>query len=89
MWALLTLVPTGLVVGLIAFGSYPGHARPEPTNVRLAIVCAIAVALGPVAVAVLGLFMWLLVVAVLAAGLTMVAMLRTPPHPQRGRVAHD
>ena len=87
MWALLTLVPTGLVVGLIAFGSYPGHARPEPTNARLALVCAVAVLLGPVAVSILGLFFWLLVVAVLAAALTMVAMLRTPPRPQR--VAHD
>jgi hypothetical protein len=82
MWAsLLTLVPVGLVLGLIWFGSYPGHRRPEPTAPRIAAISSVAIVLGPVAVSQLGFFVWLCLVAVLASALTMAAMLRAPRQP--------
>ena len=82
MWAsLLTLVPTGLVLGLIWFGRYPGHARPEATPARVASISAVAIVLGPIAVSLLGFFVWLCLVAVLASALTMAAMLRAPRQP--------
>jgi len=83
MWAsLLTLVPTGLVLGLIAFGSYGTRPRPEPTWAKVAVVSAVALVIGPVSVAAIGFFFWLVLVAILASSLTIAAMLRTPPARQ-------
>jgi hypothetical protein len=78
MWAtLLTLVPVGLVLGLIAFGEY-GDRRVEPTRGRIAGTAVAAVLLGPVAVQFMGLFLWMAGVLVVVCGVTMVAMLRSP-----------
>jgi len=80
MAALLTVVPVGLVLGLLVFGHY-GDREPRPTRPRIAATAAAAVLLGPVAVAELGLFVWLLGIAIVAAGITALAMLRAPEQP--------
>lgn len=83
MWAtLLTLVPVGLVLGLLAFGDY-GAGWREPTRTQIAAVAAVAVLAGPVASAVLGLFGWLLAILVAVCVFVIVAMLRTPQAPAR------
>jgi hypothetical protein len=88
MWAtLLTLVPVGLVLGLLAFGEY-GSRHVEPTRGRIAVTAAAAVLLGPVAVQAMGLLLWMLGVLVVVCGLTMVAMLRTPQQPAAGLRSH-
>jgi hypothetical protein len=80
MWAsLITLVPVGLVLGLLTFGRYAGRTPAPPTPGRVVPVALVAVLLGPVAVSVLGLFQWLLLVMILVGAILMVAMLRTPP----------
>jgi hypothetical protein len=76
---LLILVPVGLALGLVAFGRYGDRGYPEPTPLRIALTALAAVLLGPVAVEALGLFVWLVGVAAVAAGITMIALLRTPP----------
>jgi len=79
---LLTLVPVGVALGLLAFGRY-GHRTPmPPTPGRILPVGAVAVLIGPVAVQALGFFVWLLGVAILVAAIAMVALLRTPPAPR-------
>lgn len=78
---LLVLAPVGLALGLIVFGHY-GDRRPEATPRRIAATAAAALLLGPVAVEVLGLFVWLLGVAAVVASVAMVAALR-PPQPRR------
>ena len=80
--ALLTLVPTGLALGLLAFGHY-GRRHVRPTLRSAALVGVLAFVLGPVAVATLGFFVWLLLVAVVVAALTMAAVLR-PRTPVQG-----
>lgn len=78
---LLLLVPVGLALGLVAFGHH-GDRRPEPTPPRIAATALATIVLGPVAVEALGLFVWLLGVAAVAAAITAVALLRTPPAPR-------
>jgi uncharacterized membrane protein len=78
MWtALVTLVPVGLALGLLAFGRYGERRPPAPTAKRIAPVAVAAVMGGPVAVAVLGFVLWLVCIIIVAAALLMVAMLRT------------
>lgn len=76
---LITVVPVGLALGLLVFGRY-GRRRPvPPTPGRILPLIAVAVLLGPVLLNALGLFVWLLALAIIAAAVLMVAMLRTPP----------
>ncbi|MEA2292556.1 MAG: hypothetical protein QOE86_195 [Solirubrobacteraceae bacterium] len=80
MWtALVTLVPVGLALGLLAFGRYGERRPPAPTARSVAPVAAAALVLGPLAVAALGFFIWLVCVVIVAAAILMFAMLRTPP----------
>ena len=79
---LLLLVPVGLALGLLAFGHY-GDRRPEPTPGRIAATAVATIVLGPVAVEALGLFVWLLGVGAVVAGITALALLRTPQPPRR------
>lgn len=75
MWAtLVTLVPVGAVLGLVALG----EPRPllEATWGNLVAIAAVALILGPVAVGVLGLFLWLLGVALVVILCTMAVVLR-------------
>ena len=82
MWAsLITLVPVGLVLGLLTFGRYGGRTPAPPTPGRVVPVAAVALLIGPVAAALLGLFQWLLLLVVLIGLILMIAMLRTPPAP--------
>jgi MFS family permease len=84
--SLLTLVPVGVALGLLTFGRY-GDRTPVPlTPGRIVPVGIVAVLLGPVAVTVLGVFVWFLGIAILVAATAMVALLRTPPPapPLRG-----
>ncbi len=79
MAALATLIPVGLALGLLLFGTYGTHRPPAPTPGRVVPVTILAVLLGPVAVVGLGLVTWLVLVVVIIAALLMFAMLRTPP----------
>jgi hypothetical protein len=79
MVAFATVIPVGLVLALLMFGSYSGHRPPEPTVGRIAPMVALAVLLGPVATATLGLTGWLIGIVLLVGGILMAAMLRTPP----------
>jgi hypothetical protein len=79
--SLITLVPVGLVLGLLTFGRYAGRTPAPPTPGRILPVAAVALLLGPVAVSVLGLFQWLLLLLILVGAILMIAMLRTPPAP--------
>ena len=80
MWvAFLTIVPVGLVLGLLTFGHYAGRTPAPPTPGRILPVAALAILIGPVAAAVLGVFQWLLLLVILVGGILMFAMLRTPP----------
>ena len=78
---LLLLVPVGLALGLVAFGHY-GDRHPQPTPARIALTAVATIVLGPVAVQALGLFVWLLSVAAIAAAITALALLRAP-QPRR------
>lgn len=79
---LLLLVPVGLALGLVAFGHY-GDRRPEPTPVRVALTALATIALGPLAVEAVGLFVWLLGVGAVVAAITAIALWRTPAAPRR------
>ena len=83
MAALVTLIPVGLALGLLMFGEYGTHRPPAMTPGRVIPVLGLALLLGPVAVALLGLVVWLMLLVVLIAALVIVAMLRTPPLPHR------
>jgi hypothetical protein len=83
MAALLTIVPVGLVLGLIMFGTYGTHRPPAITPGRVIPVVLMTVVLGPVAVSAFGFFGWLIVLFVLVAAILMVAVLRNPPRPLR------
>jgi hypothetical protein len=79
MVALATVIPVGLVLGLLMFGSYGTHRPPEMTPGRIIPTLLLAVLLGPVATATLGLTGWLIGIVILVGGILMTAMLRTPP----------
>ena len=70
MWGIaLSVVPIGLATGLLAFGQYGGRT-PEVSRVRIAAAVVGSIALGPVALALLGLWDWLMMLAVLILLLT-------------------
>src|SRR4051794_16760068 len=79
--SLITLVPVGLVLGLLTFGHYAGRTPAPLTPGRVVPVAALALLLGPVAVSELGFLQWLLLLVTLVAAILVVAMLRTPPSP--------
>jgi len=79
MAALVTLIPVGLALGLLMFGSYGTHRPPAVTPGRIVPVAVLAVLLGPVAVATFGLAAWLGGLFVLVGAILVYAVLRTPP----------
>jgi hypothetical protein len=79
MVALATVIPVGLVLGLLMFGSYGSHRPPELTVGRVVPTLALAFLLGPIATTTLGAVGWLIGIVVLVGGILMTAMLRTPP----------
>jgi hypothetical protein len=84
MWAaFLMIVPTGLVLGLVAFGHY-GRRNVRPTRRSVFVIGLAAILLGPVAVLTLGFFTWTLLVGVGVAALTVLAALRRPREPLGG-----
>ncbi|MEA2166783.1 MAG: hypothetical protein QOF76_83 [Solirubrobacteraceae bacterium] len=78
MLALATVIPVGLVLALLMFGSYGTHRPPAMTPGRVLPTLLLAVLLGPVATAALGLTGWLIGIVLLVGGILMAAMLRTP-----------
>jgi hypothetical protein len=84
MWAaFLMIVPTGLVLGLMAFGHY-GRRDVRPTFRSVFVIGVVAILVGPVAVLALGFLTWMIVVGLGVAALTMLALLRTPREPLGG-----
>ena len=83
MATLVSLVPVGLVLGLLAFGRYGGR-HVEPTRKRVAWVAAATVVAGPLALSAFGFFGWLLLVIAAVAALAAAALLRGPGRPLRG-----
>jgi hypothetical protein len=79
MVAIATVIPVGLVLGLLMFGSYGSHRPPDMTPGRVIPTLLLAVLLGPVATAALGVTGWLIGLVLLVGGILMAAMLRTPP----------
>ncbi len=79
MVAFATIIPVGLVLALLMFGSYGTHRPPAMTPGRVIPTALLAIVLGPVATAALGLIGWLIGIVVLVTGILMAAMLRTPP----------
>jgi hypothetical protein len=79
MVAFATLIPVGLVLALLMFGSYGTHQPPQITPGRVVPTALLAVLLGPVATLTLGLTGWLIGIVLLVGGILMTAMLRTPP----------
>jgi hypothetical protein len=79
MAAFATLIPVGLVLGLLLFGSYGTRRGPELSPGRIAPVVLLAFLLGPVATAVLGFAGWLIGLVLLIGGILIFAMLRQPP----------
>lgn len=81
MLALATLIPVGLALGLLLFGSYGTHRPPALTPGRVMPAVVAAVVLGPVAASVLGLLGWLVLLFVCVAAIGLLAVLRPPPLP--------
>ena len=79
MAAIATLVPVGLVLGLLMFGTYGTHRPPAVTPGRVVPVALMTLLLGPVTATALGFMGWLAVMFALVAVMLMVAMLRNPP----------
>ncbi len=79
MAAFATLIPVGLVLGLLMFGNYGTRRPPEPTPGRVVPVALLAALLGPVTAAAFGFLGWMAVMVVLVGLILMVAVLRNPP----------
>ena len=79
MAAIATLVPVGLALGLILFGTYGTHRPPAPTPGRVIPAALLTILLGPVTALALGFLGWLMVMFALVAVMLMIAMLRNPP----------
>jgi len=75
MLALLSLVPVGLGLFLLAFG-VPGRPLLAPTPRNLAVVGAVSVATGPVALLALGFLGWLVVIALVVCAAVLATGLR-------------
>jgi hypothetical protein len=70
MWGIvLSAVPIGLATGLLVFGQYGGRS-PAVSRVRVAAVAAASIVLGPVSLAVLGFWDWLMMLAFVILALT-------------------
>ena len=84
MWAaFLMIVPTGLVLGLMAFGHY-GSRDVKPTRRSVFLIGLLSILIGPVAVLTLGFVTWMLLIGLGVVALTMAALLRTPRQPLGG-----
>lgn len=83
MAAFATLIPVGLVLGLLMFGTYGTHRPPAVTPGRVVPVALLTLLLGPVTATTLGFVGWMAAMFVLVAVILMVAVLRNPPLPQR------
>jgi hypothetical protein len=79
MAALATVIPVGLVLGLLMFGTYGTHRPPAITPGRVVPVVALTILLGPVTAAAFGFVGWMAVMFLLVAAILMVAVLRNPP----------
>ena len=79
MAAFATLIPVGLVLGLIMFGTYGTHRPPAVTPGRVIPVALLATLLGPVTASVFGFLGWIATMVVLVGLILMVAVLRNPP----------
>ncbi len=79
MAAFATLLPVGLVLGLLMFGNYGTHRPPAPTPGRVIPVALLAALLGPVTAGTFGFLGWMAVMVVLVGLILMVAVLRDPP----------
>ena len=77
MIALLSLVPVGLGLFLLAFG-VPERRMLAPTPRNAVLVGVVAVLVGPVALLTLGVAGWLTVIALLVAGVLLTAGLEPP-----------
>lgn len=81
MWAaFLMIVPTGLVLGLTAFGHY-GRRDVRPTRRSVFLIGVLSILIGPVAVLTLGFVNWMLLIGLSVTLLTMLAVFRTPRQP--------
>ena len=78
MAAFATLVPVGLVLGLLMFGNYGTHRAPAVTPGRVIPVALLAILLGPVTATAFGFMGWILTMFVIVAAFLMVAVLRNP-----------
>lgn len=79
MAALATLIPVGLVLGLLMFGTYGTHRPPAITPGRVVPIALLALLLGPITAASVGFVGWMAVMFVLLVATLMVAVLRNPP----------
>ena len=79
MAAFATLIPVGLVLGLLMFGNYGTHRPPAVTPGRVIPVALLATLLGPVTAGAFGFLGWMAVMVVLVGAILMVAVLRNPP----------
>ena len=77
MLELLSLVPVGLGLFLLAFG-VPDRPLLAPTPRNLAAVGAVSLAAGPVALIALGFLGWLVVIALIVCGAVLAAGLKPP-----------
>ncbi|HEX8104222.1 MAG TPA: hypothetical protein VF533_16505 [Solirubrobacteraceae bacterium] len=76
--ALLSLIPVGLGLFLLAFG-VPGRPLLQPTPRNLAAVGGAAFLLGPVALMTLGVAGWLALMGVTIVAVVLATGLRNPP----------
>lgn len=79
MAAFATLIPVGLVLGLVMFGNYGTHRPPDVTPGRVIPVALLAVVLGPLTALAFGFMGWILAMFLIVAACLMVAVLRNPP----------
>jgi hypothetical protein len=79
MVAFATVIPVGLVLSLLMFGSYGTHRPPAMTPGRIVPTIALAILLGPIVTLAFGVIGWLIGIVLLVGGILMAAMLRTPP----------
>jgi hypothetical protein len=83
--ALVSLIPVGLGLFLLAFG-VPERRLLAPKPLNVAFVGAVAVLVGPVAMITLGVAGWLTLMALLVAGVLLAAGLEPP---RRGPAAEQ
>lgn len=79
MIALLSVVPVGLGLFLLAFG-VPERRLLAPNPRNMAVVAVASAVVGPVALIGLGVAGWLTLIALLVAGVLLTAGLQPPRH---------